>query len=73
MSAGSCVTAILAHEISMNGNAFHSGEGIVQGDVESTIRSVGYVGRVGMRTTDTEILHIMTNEVTFQDTVAEGG
>ena len=65
--------AILAHEISMNGNAFHSGEGIVQGDVESTIRSVGYVGRVGMRTTDTEILHIMTNEVTFQDTVAEGG
>lgn len=57
--------AILAHEISMSGRAFSCGEGIVQDDVESTIQSVGYVGRVGMGPTDTEILHIMTNEIQF--------
>ena len=40
-------------------NAFQPKEGIVQNDVDSTIRSVGRVGREGMHTTDTEILHIM--------------
>ncbi len=61
--ASSVDAAIMAHEISMSGHAFGCGEGIVQKDIESTIRSVGYVGRVGMKRTDTEILHIMTNEV----------
>ena len=59
--------AIMAHELSMCGHAFCCGEGIVQEDIETTIQSVGYVGRVGMRLTDTEILHIMTNQVHFDD------
>ena len=41
------------------GTAFHSGEGLVQEDVEHTIQSVGRVGREGMRSTDLEILNIM--------------
>ena len=31
----------------------------VQGTVEDTIASMGYVGRVGMAATDVEILNIM--------------
>jgi L-cysteine desulfidase len=55
--------ALLAHSLSMNGRVFRSGEGIIQQDVESTIKSVGYVGRVGMKTTDIEILNIMMDHV----------
>ena len=39
--------------------AFQPGEGLVQEDVERTIRSVGRVGREGMRSTDREVLNIM--------------
>ena len=28
-------------------------------DIEETIKSMGYIGRVGMRSTDTEILNVM--------------
>lgn len=57
--------AILAHTLSMKGLCFQPGEGIIQEDVESTIKSVGYVGRVGMKTTDIEILNIMLDHVKF--------
>lgn len=63
--ASSIDAAILAHEMSMNGHVFHQGDGLVQGDIEATIKSIGYLGRVGMKTTDTEILKIMTNKVVF--------
>lgn len=51
--------AILGHELSMKGLAFKPGEGIVCSDIEDTIRSAGYVGRVGMKSTDVEILNLM--------------
>ncbi len=35
------------------------GEGLIQDTVEETIASMGYVGRVGMKDTDVEILNIM--------------
>ena len=35
------------------------GEGLVKDDVESTIQSIGRMGRVGMHETDIEILNIM--------------
>ena len=41
--------AILGHRLSMKGLGFHAGEGIVQKDVDETIRSIGYVGCVGMK------------------------
>ncbi|ERF60862.1 serine dehydratase alpha chain [Treponema socranskii subsp. socranskii VPI DR56BR1116 = ATCC 35536] len=52
--------AILGFELgSHEGVAFKSGEGLVKESAEDTIRSFGRVGREGMRSTDTEILHIM--------------
>ena len=56
--------AILAHHMSMNGDSFQPGEGIVLEDTENTIKNVGYVGRVGMKDTDVEILHLMIGSVT---------
>lgn len=52
--------AILGFELgSHEGVAFKSGEGLVKESAEDTIRSFGRMGRDGMRSTDTEILHIM--------------
>ena len=54
--------AILGYELSMKGRVFKPGEGIIQEDIEETIRSTGYVGRVGMKTTDVEILNLMLHQ-----------
>ena len=61
--ASSIDAAIMAHNMSMRGLCFHDGEGVVKGDVEDTIRSIGYVGRFGMKETDIQILHLMMNQV----------
>lgn len=45
--------------LSKNKHVFHSGEGLVKDDIEKTISSVGRMGRVGMKSTDIEILNIM--------------
>lgn len=57
--------AELGHQMSMNGLCFPAFSGILQGDVEQTIQSIGYLGRVGMKETDVDILHIMLGDVTF--------
>ena len=51
--------AILGHDMAMQGRGFRAGEGLIQDTVEQTIASMGYVGRVGMKDTDIEILNIM--------------
>jgi L-cysteine desulfidase len=51
--------AILAHYMSMDGQVFQPGEGLVKDSVESTIESIGRMGRCGMQSTDREILNIM--------------
>ena len=51
--------AILGHDMAMQGRGFRAGEGLIQDTVEETIASMGYVGRVGMKDTDVEILNIM--------------
>jgi L-cysteine desulfidase len=61
--ASSVDAAILAHHLSMKGLGFQPGEGFVQEDVDDTIRGVGYIGRVGMKVTDIEILNVMTDNV----------
>ena len=63
--ASSVNAAILAHTMSMAGIVFQNEEGIVLDDVESTIKSMGYIGRKGMADTDVEILKVMLNEVKF--------
>ena len=55
--------AILGHFLGHKHRWFQPGEGIVQNDVEGTIRSVGYIGRVGMKDTDKQILNIMIDQV----------
>lgn len=65
--ASSLDAAINAHHLSMKGRAFQPGEGIVQDNVENTIKSIGYIGRVGMKNTDIEILNVMIDNVKFDD------
>lgn len=54
--------AIMAHHLSSGGKVFASGEGLVKGNVEDTIESVGRMGSKGMKYTDVEILKIMINQ-----------
>lgn len=55
--------AIVAHYMGSHNRVFHAGEGFIKDDLETTIRSMGYIGRVGMKETDYEILNIMTDAV----------
>lgn len=57
--------AIMAHNMSMSGRVFESGEGIVENNIEDTIKSVGYIGRVGMKDTDIKVLHLMMGQAVF--------
>jgi len=61
--AASVHAAILAHYMSMNDKSFQPGEGIVEADVEQTIKNMGYIGKIGMMPTDKEILNVMTDRV----------
>ena len=60
--AASVNAALLAHYMSMNDKQFQPGEGIVEYDVEETIKNMGYIGRVGMKSTDKEILNVMIDK-----------
>ena len=53
------VEALMALELSLAGNVFQPGEGMTMEDPEDTIAAVGRMGRVGMKSTDVEILNIM--------------
>ena len=61
--ASSVNAALIAHYMSMNDDEFRGGEGFVEDDVEETIRNMGYIGKVGMKDTDREILNVMTGKV----------
>ena len=51
--------ALLGCDMALLDDSFLAGDGLVGNDAEETIRSMGYVGRVGMHPTDVEILNIM--------------
>lgn len=51
--------AVLAVHMGMKNRVFQCGEGLVKEDVEATIRSIGRMGKNGMKSTDVEILNIM--------------
>ena len=57
--ASSVDAALLGYNMAVNGQVFHSGEGLVKDNVEETIKSIGRLGRNGMKETDVEILRIM--------------
>ena len=53
---------MMAFQLSIQNKSFLPGEGIIKDDIEETIKSMGYIGRVGMRLTDTEILNVMIDQ-----------
>ncbi len=57
--ASSVDAALLAVDMAFDSLRFEKGEGIVAEDVEKTIRNMGHVGRVGMKSTDVEVLNLM--------------
>lgn len=59
--------AILSHKMAMRGLTFARGEGLVMDCPEDTIKSVGYVGRAGMKQTDVEILNLMIGKTKLED------
>jgi L-cysteine desulfidase len=61
--ASSVHAALLAHYMSAENVHFVGGEGFVEDDVEATIKNVGYIGKVGMKGTDREILNVMIDKV----------
>ena len=61
--ASSVHAALLAHYMSMNKNEFQGGEGFVEDDVEMTIKNMGYIGKIGMKETDREILNVMIDKI----------
>ena len=61
--ASSVHAALLAHYMSTSQKEFLGGEGFVESDVEKTIRNMGYIGRIGMKETDREILNVMIDRV----------
>ncbi|HCD43946.1 MAG TPA: hypothetical protein DEQ64_09480 [Lachnoclostridium sp.] len=61
--ATSIMAGLLGHDMFKNGEQqFRSGEGIINRNVEETIRNVGRLGKEGMRETDREIVKIMIGE-----------
>jgi L-cysteine desulfidase len=61
--ASSVHAALLAHCMSMSMKEFRGGEGFVESDVEKTIKNMGYIGKIGMKETDKEILKVMIDQV----------
>lgn len=53
-------SAMLSYQMATNELCFEPECGIVQSDVEKTIKVVGYLGREGMKRTDEVVLDIMT-------------
>lgn len=61
--AASVMTGILGYHMYKNsGQQYRAGDGIVNCNVEETIRNVGRLGKDGMRETDREIVKMMIGE-----------
>ena len=53
---------MLAHSLAMQGKAYAAYTGILKEDAGETISCVGYIGKVGMKQTDQEIVRVMLQE-----------
>lgn len=60
--ASALYSGVMAQKLAMDHHVFEPHTGIIKGDIEATINAVGYLGRVGMRQTDTCILHMMIDD-----------
>ena len=61
--ASAVESGLLAMQMYMHGKEFYSGDGIVAGSVEATIKNVGQLARSGMAETDREIIKIMMRDI----------
>lgn len=59
--ASSVDAAILGYNMYQMGQQFRSGDGLVMNGVEATIRSIGHLGKEGMKETNNEIIRLMLN------------
>lgn len=59
--ATSIDAGMMAHFLAMKNKAYKSFTGILKNQADETISCVGYIGKVGMRETDKEIVKIMLN------------
>lgn len=57
--ASAVESGLLGMQMYMHGKEFFSGDGIVAGNVEATIKNVGQLAQSGMAETDREIIRIM--------------
>lgn len=57
--ASAVEAGLLGFEMYRNGSEFFGGDGILEKGVENTIHNVGDLARIGMRSTDEEIIKIM--------------
>lgn len=57
--AASVNAGFIAYEQAKSGNSFIPGQGMIVEDMEQTIANIGRMGRIGMASTDIEILNIM--------------
>jgi L-cysteine desulfidase len=55
-------TGIFGYDMYRNGQQFYAGDGLVVKGVENCIANFGRLARIGMRETDEEIIHMMTEE-----------
>ena len=60
--ASSVDAAILGYHMYQHGQEFKGGDGIVMRGIEPTIRSIGRLGKEGMRETNKEIIKMMLEE-----------
>ncbi len=54
--------AMLAHALAMRNKAYEAFTGVLKEDAGETISCVGYIGKVGMKQTDKEIVRMMLEE-----------
>lgn len=60
--ASAVESGLLGMQMYMHGKEFYSGDGIVAGGVEATIKNVGQLAQSGMAETDKEIIRIMLQD-----------
>ena len=51
--------AMFSHHLAMQGKVYGANTGILQSDAGRTISTVGHIGRIGMKQTDSEIVKMM--------------
>ncbi len=57
--ATSLDASMMAHYLAMQGKGYQAFTGILKGETDQTISTVGYIGKVGMHETDREIIQTM--------------